>query len=61
VPDANTNPSISCTSGLHFSTNEFWAWAPGFKVLVADIALEDFICVLQGKVRCKKSNNHWCR
>lgn len=50
------DPSISCAEGLHFSTNEFWCLQEDTKVLVADIHIDDIICVLDGKVRCKKAN-----
>lgn len=55
-PDFDPRPEISCTKGLHFATNEFWELTTGFKVLVAEIHIDDIICVLEGKARVKRAN-----
>lgn len=55
-PNYNPNPTVSCGAGLHFSTNEFWPLCQGYKMVVADIHIDDIICVLEKKVRCKRAN-----
>lgn len=54
-PDYDPDPTVSCGEGLHFATNEYWPLDEGYKVLVADINLEDIICVLEGKARVKRA------
>ena len=42
----------SCAEGLHVSTTTYWN--EGDSLIEVEVALEDIICVQQGKVRCKQ-------
>ena len=42
----------SCAEGLHVSTPTYWN--EGDSLIEVEVALEDIICVQQGKVRCKQ-------
>ncbi len=52
---ANPNPTVSCSTGLHASTLSYWESEIGVDACIAvDVRVEDIICVLDGKVRCKR-------
>jgi carbonic anhydrase/acetyltransferase-like protein (isoleucine patch superfamily) len=56
VKDYEPDATQSCAKGLHFSTYGCYPLdVSGSKILVADIDVKDIICVLEGKVRCKKA------
>lgn len=53
--EADPDPSVSCGSGLHASTLDYWEGNDDANACIAvDIRVEDIICVLDGKVRCKR-------
>jgi NDP-sugar pyrophosphorylase family protein len=49
------DPEQDCSSGLHFSTIDCYPLDFDQKIIAADIDVKDIICVLEGKVRCKKA------
>jgi len=59
VSEPNTDPDRknSCTSGLHFTTlwNRHFHPYPGTIFIAADIPVEDIVCVLDGKIRCRRA------
>lgn len=58
VENPDENPSVSCSSGLHFSNANYWnnQRSPlDSTFLIASIKLEDIIAVQDGKIRCRKA------
>ncbi len=52
--DADPDPAVSCGSGLHASTLSYWEGQGGDTCIAVDIRVEDIVCVLAGKVRCRR-------
>ena len=52
------DPTKSCASGLHFSTNEYWPIEDATKqrMLLAEVHIDDIIACQEGKIRVKKAH-----
>jgi len=53
----DSDPTKSCASGLHFSTNEYWPIEDETKqrMLVARVHIDDIIACQEGKIRVKRA------
>ena len=53
----NPDPSVSCGTGLHFSTAEYWPLTNENtqRVLIAKVHLDDIIACQEGKIRVKRA------
>jgi len=53
----NPDPSVSCGTGLHFSTAEYWPLTNENtqRVLIAKVHIDDIIACQEGKIRVKRA------